>query len=219
VTGPSIISEISTPKGSLASFTKKIKVAVKHGESQKKAMQHGNATINSLFKDQKATMPIVTLFKLEPNTVHYMNIVLEFARGIGGGVDSTHRVPRSWLFWLSGFRVPSSGSGSGSGCHWLDPGALRSALLAFLALWLPRSALWLWLWLSLAGPGKTNIGPRTSSGSGSDYGPGRSDSDYGPGPGPGSGSGCDSGSASAFGSGPGSGSSSGYNLQRRLSGV
>jgi hypothetical protein len=124
VTGPSIISEISTPKGSLASFTKKIKVAVKHGESQKKAMQHGNATINSLFKDQKATMPIVTLFKLEPNTVHYMNIVLEFARGIGGGC---------------GFHAP------------------RSALLAFLALWLPRSALWLWLrlWLSLAGPGRT----------------------------------------------------------------
>jgi hypothetical protein len=66
------------------------------------------------------------------------------------GWTRAHCVPRSWLFWLPGFRVPRSGSGSGS--HWLDPGRQISAraLALALALTMAPAALTLTMALALA---------------------------------------------------------------------
>jgi len=62
---------------SLQSFTKKLKVTVKQ-QSQSKSMAQGNAVVNNMFKAHHGSLPIVTLFKLEPDTVKLQDTILIF---------------------------------------------------------------------------------------------------------------------------------------------
>jgi hypothetical protein len=67
----------------LKSATKKLKISVKQGTSQKSSMAQGNAMVNNMFKEHKgSSMPVVTLFKLEPDTVKFQDIILIFGESV-----------------------------------------------------------------------------------------------------------------------------------------
>lgn len=80
---------------SLKTVTKKLKVSVKMGESQRASMAQGNACVNNLFKAHHGSLPIVTLFKLEPNTIHLQDTILVFGKPIEDWHSHQNKTVRS----------------------------------------------------------------------------------------------------------------------------
>ena len=68
-------------KESLAKVSR-MHVHVRHTESQKSSVRQGTADVNKMFKKHGGSVPVATMYKLDPNTVFYHDIILMFGEPV-----------------------------------------------------------------------------------------------------------------------------------------